>query len=167
MSRCKAGTSGSRRCRCPTPSRCASSACTPTRCTRRPWRPSRCRARRPAGSAANPCATRRCWTGHRSSCGRSSATRWSAQRDRGQCRPRDLDGLADLGRCPMWTLVELAVRALANEDRDHDIGPRSEEHTSELQSRPHLVCRLLLEKKKKKQKDSTNKQKKKNKTKIK
>src|SRR5690554_817446 len=30
---------------------------------------------------------------------------------------------------------------------------RSEEHTSELQSRPHLVCRLLLEKKKK-----TNKQ---------
>src|SRR5690554_7389525 len=28
-------------------------------------------------------------------------------------------------------------------------GIRSEEHTSELQSRPHLVCRLLLEKKKK------------------
>src|SRR5690554_7016157 len=27
---------------------------------------------------------------------------------------------------------------------------RSEEHTSELQSRPHLVCRLLLEKKKNK-----------------
>src|SRR5436305_2620936 len=27
-------------------------------------------------------------------------------------------------------------------------GGRSEEHTSELQSRPHLVCRLLLEKKK-------------------
>src|SRR5690554_7448594 len=32
----------------------------------------------------------------------------------------------------------------------HGRGPRSEEHTSELQSRPHLVCRLLLEKKKKK-----------------
>src|SRR5687768_15665225 len=30
--------------------------------------------------------------------------------------------------------------------------PRSEEHTSELQSRLHLVCRLLLEKKKKKKK---------------
>src|SRR2546429_3521288 len=29
---------------------------------------------------------------------------------------------------------------------------RSEEHTSELQSRLHLVCRLLLEKKKKEQK---------------
>src|SRR5690554_7039275 len=30
------------------------------------------------------------------------------------------------------------------------VGGRSEEHTSELQSRPHLVCRLLLEKKNKK-----------------
>src|SRR5437870_7794835 len=33
---------------------------------------------------------------------------------------------------------------------------RSEEHTSELQSRGHLVCRLLLEKKKKKKKKHTN-----------
>src|SRR5437660_3969281 len=32
--------------------------------------------------------------------------------------------------------------------------PRSEEHTSELQSRGHLVCRLLLEKKKKKKKQN-------------
>src|SRR5690606_41499550 len=32
---------------------------------------------------------------------------------------------------------------------------RSEEHTSELQSRENLVCRLLLEKKKKKKKQST------------
>src|SRR3989442_11230874 len=32
----------------------------------------------------------------------------------------------------------------------HSFVTRSEEHTSELQSRPHLVCRLLLEKKKKK-----------------
>src|SRR3989442_11736932 len=31
---------------------------------------------------------------------------------------------------------------------------RSEEHTSELQSRPHLVCRLLLEKKKKKNREA-------------
>src|SRR2546422_9514943 len=31
----------------------------------------------------------------------------------------------------------------------HQGEPRSEEHTSELQSRLHLVCRLLLEKKKK------------------
>src|SRR5690554_7390244 len=33
--------------------------------------------------------------------------------------------------------------------RAHLQPTRSEEHTSELQSRPHLVCRLLLEKKKK------------------
>src|SRR6478752_7825863 len=39
--------------------------------------------------------------------------------------------------------------------------PRSEEHTSELQSRLHLVCRLLLEKKK--NKSSTTLTKKKNK----
>src|SRR5271157_6162865 len=36
---------------------------------------------------------------------------------------------------------------------------RSEEHTSELQSRPHLVCRLLLEKKKKQHKDNAKKKK--------
>src|SRR5439155_26117355 len=34
---------------------------------------------------------------------------------------------------------------------------RSEEHTSELQSRGHLVCRLLLEKKKKKKKKNNSK----------
>src|SRR3712207_8643145 len=33
-------------------------------------------------------------------------------------------------------------------------GPRSEEHTSELQSRQYLVCRLLLEKKKKQRPDT-------------
>src|SRR6267154_6784779 len=47
-------------------------------------------------------------------------------------------------------------------------GPRSEEHTSELQSPVHLVCRLLLEKKKKKEKLNNIKKKKKkiNKKKI-
>src|SRR2546422_7106187 len=34
-------------------------------------------------------------------------------------------------------------------DLQPDVATRSEEHTSELQSRLHLVCRLLLEKKKK------------------
>src|SRR5690625_6254687 len=38
--------------------------------------------------------------------------------------------------------VEIRVIGLANSKK------RSEEHTSELQSRGHLVCRLLLEKKK-------------------
>src|SRR5439155_19064320 len=41
-------------------------------------------------------------------------------------------------------------------------GSRSEEHTSELQSRGHLVCRLLLEKKKKNNKILINKKKDKN-----
>src|SRR2546430_9743275 len=36
--------------------------------------------------------------------------------------------------------------------------PRSEEHTSELQSQSNLVCRLLLEKKKKKTQSTTHKQ---------
>src|SRR3712207_7967977 len=36
------------------------------------------------------------------------------------------------------------------------LGPRSEEHTSELQSRQYLVCRLLLEKKKKTQQRTTH-----------
>src|SRR5690554_840349 len=40
------------------------------------------------------------------------------------------------------------MRSLAT--RQSNLALRSEEHTSELQSRPHLVCRLLLEKKKKK-----------------
>src|SRR5437899_8747683 len=38
-----------------------------------------------------------------------------------------------------------AARAAAEVQREHE---RSEEHTSELQSLRHLVCRLLLEKKK-------------------
>src|SRR5437660_2300110 len=47
-------------------------------------------------------------------------------------------------------------RPRRDSDREHAgrIGiTRSEEHTSELQSRGHLVCRLLLEKKKKKTKN--------------
>src|SRR5687768_18283768 len=40
------------------------------------------------------------------------------------------------------------VRHVHHQDRVHLAGlVRSEEHTSELQSRLHLVCRLLLEKK--------------------
>src|SRR5689334_23496582 len=40
---------------------------------------------------------------------------------------------------------------LPHQNADHVELPRSEEHTSELQSQFHLVCRLLLEKKKKNQ----------------
>src|SRR2546428_2851324 len=45
-------------------------------------------------------------------------------------------------------LIELRGDAVFNFDRDL-AHLRSEEHTSELQSRSDLVCRLLLEKKKK------------------
>src|SRR5437660_8376406 len=45
-------------------------------------------------------------------------------------------------------------------EKDRASGARSEEHTSELQSRGHLVCRLLLEKKKRKRRtqDATTNQ---------
>ena len=50
--------------------------------------------------------------------------------------------------------VELAERIAKSIEQDEGAvvprGARSEEHTSELQSRRDLVCRLLLEKKKKK-----------------
>src|SRR5690625_6862983 len=40
------------------------------------------------------------------------------------------------------------VHMKVHDERAFFLGGRSEEHTSELQSRGHLVCRLLLEKKK-------------------
>src|SRR3712207_6940593 len=51
-------------------------------------------------------------------------------------------------------LVDLERRNVVVLGRQRQVGaahasPRSEEHTSELQSRQYLVCRLLLEKKKK------------------
>src|SRR5439155_2310457 len=52
-------------------------------------------------------------------------------------------------RIDIARVVELVDGATWNEKRlsGSDIDRRSEEHTSELQSRGHLVCRLLLEKK--------------------
>src|SRR5262245_63954052 len=54
------------------------------------------------------------------------------------------------------------ARGAADADGDrrghaHRLRVRSEEHTSELQSLRHLVCRLLLEKKKKKKKEKSSK----------
>src|SRR5690554_3261929 len=50
-----------------------------------------------------------------------------------------------------WQKEKLKTKANILSDAEHikTSAYRSEEHTSELQSRPHLVCRLLLEKKKK------------------
>src|SRR5439155_20272499 len=51
------------------------------------------------------------------------------------------------------TLPALLPHRLGREPVPGEVaGERSEEHTSELQSRGHLVCRLLLEKKKMKRK---------------
>src|SRR5258708_30612733 len=50
--------------------------------------------------------------------------------------PKGLPPLDSSGRRPRWSREEAILSA------------RSEEHTSELQSPDHLVCRLLLEKKK-------------------
>src|SRR5690625_6723689 len=46
-------------------------------------------------------------------------------------------------------IIAAAEEVLTGRFNDQFILDRSEEHTSELQSRGHLVCRLLLEKKKK------------------
>src|SRR5438874_7956986 len=60
----------------------------------------------------------------------------------------------DLERVVVDTTVQ--PKAIAH-PTDARLCHRSEEHTSELQSRRDLVCRLLLEKKKKKKKDSLTK----------
>src|SRR3712207_6879888 len=66
----------------------------------------------------------------------------------GRCRP---DRLLPRRRCPA---IARTLRVACLERPVVEVGhrrvgdaPRSEEHTSELQSRQYLVCRLLLEKK--------------------
>src|SRR5258708_20939848 len=56
--------------------------------------------------------------------------------------------IAEHGCVAMFT-APTAFRAIKKEDPQGKLFARSEEHTSELQSPDHLVCRLLLEKKKK------------------
>src|SRR5690606_40013268 len=60
-----------------------------------------------------------------------------------------LDELIDRYPTSGYLAEARRVRRLAEEARD-GAGGRSEEHTSELQSRENLVCRLLVEKKNKK-----------------
>src|SRR5206468_12846273 len=79
-----------------------------------------------------------------------SARRWSGSRTTGSSGPdpgRAGSRLARRGR------ARRRCRRSRRETRSSpDRTIRSEEHTSELQSRSDLVCRLLLEKKKKKKK---------------
>src|SRR2546428_12688117 len=58
-----------------------------------------------------------------------------------------LSGLIPLGLLLVVVIITLLLAALARQLLSAS-GFRSEEHTSELQSRSDLVCRLLLEKKK-------------------
>src|SRR2546429_6499498 len=59
------------------------------------------------------------------------------------------------GRMSLQNGDAVAIQWIASEFAKAGLQPRSEEHTSELQSRLHLVCRLLLEKKKKQQQSNT------------
>src|SRR5258708_24781520 len=52
-------------------------------------------------------------------------------------------------RCPEATSTTRPSTSVATDVLGRVVEVRSEEHTSELQSPDHLVCRLLLEKKKK------------------
>src|SRR3989442_1940886 len=63
------------------------------------------------------------------------------------------DCLSRCKRDPSPEVRQIARAALARLGRSGEL--RSEEHTSELQSRPHLVCRLLLEKKNKRTQQPT------------
>src|SRR2546422_6899691 len=69
------------------------------------------------------------------------------------CRHDVRSGLDGEELVPAFLVRKLRrdVSAVLRRDAQHGAGQanRSEEHTSELQSRLHLVCRLLLEKKKK------------------
>src|SRR2546422_2153420 len=76
-------------------------------------------------------------------------------RDRGGRLAREVERVAERGPAePVPSVLRPAGRVEPADGKRGDRGrrgQRSEEHTSELQSRLHLVCRLLLEKKKKSQ----------------
>src|SRR5262245_65311400 len=76
-------------------------------------------------------------------------------------RPRHLEGRHQNSRTPELCRCSISARN-GRVSKLAEFTKRSEEHTSELQSLRHLVCRLLLEKKKKKKnknKQKTNKKK--------
>src|SRR5690348_17475889 len=69
------------------------------------------------------------------------------QDQRGEDVDHALIARADIAPDQIDRNVRAAIRGGRDAPENED--PRSEEHTSELQSPVHLVCRLLLEKKKK------------------
>src|SRR5947209_9808512 len=62
---------------------------------------------------------------------------------------RDVGGVIWLGGCPLNAECHNPTASFHPAPAAPPPASRSEEHTSELQSRQYLVCRLLLEKKKK------------------
>src|SRR5687768_18455082 len=65
-----------------------------------------------------------------------------------RCRARVRSPPSGTRRARSRRTVATGERARPARSRNTPAARRSEEHTSELQSRLHLVCRLLLEKKK-------------------
>src|SRR3712207_8063956 len=63
---------------------------------------------------------------------------------------RDVRADQRVAQLPQRVIVRQRLGVDHVERRREPLGLRSEEHTSELQSRQYLVCRLLLEKKKRK-----------------
>src|SRR2546422_2105181 len=63
--------------------------------------------------------------------------------------------LQDSGRTIQLRATRESQADVSSKNTDVADAGRSEEHTSELQSRLHLVCRLLLEKKKKSTRQDT------------
>src|SRR5207253_1915594 len=102
---------------------------------------------RVGAARAEPFASERLWVGSLA----PGLLRWdtgaAGRSSRGEClcpAPQRGCALAQLLRCPRRGPLRLRGPGVARVRAPS----RSEEHTSELQSRGHLVCRLLLEKKK-------------------
>src|SRR6266536_4010905 len=95
------------------------------------------RSSRPTPDAT--CADGPCGDGGETGCGE----RCCGERCRGEW------GEGHHRRPHAWTLASTAWTRIASSRGLNGLTMRSEEHTSELQSRVDLVCRLLLEKKKK------------------
>src|SRR5690625_6597590 len=70
------------------------------------------------------------------------------------CNKRAVTALLEIAHVLRWVFVPLVPHFAPVFFCQVHEARRSEEHTSELQSRGHLVCRLLLEKKKNKTKAS-------------
>src|SRR3712207_8626727 len=79
---------------------------------------------------------------------RSPVLRVRARRSRVPWAARGRPGGGDASPRPPSRQPASSCLALLGGNRRNRAGRRSEEHTSELQSRQYLVCRLLLEKKK-------------------